>query len=148
MIRVCILSSLLVSEAKLSEDPEESTRAWTHPCKCTLIAHESCLLKWIQTSQGSSSRAPNALKCPQCGFNYELESKDSIVLHLLSSGNRSLQRMGRLFTAVSAASIVGVVGAGVYFILSLILTLTRFPGVYIILTSYGAWAVHQFIGKE
>ncbi|KAJ3574854.1 hypothetical protein NP233_g1491 [Leucocoprinus birnbaumii] len=112
---------------------EGPARAWTHPCNCTLIAHESCLLDWIQSAQGGSQeRAQNALKCPQCGTNYELESKKSLALDVLSTVNRILQKTGGAFTLVSAAGIIGVMGSGVY----------------ITLTAYGAWAVRQFVGKE
>ncbi|EDR09633.1 uncharacterized protein LACBIDRAFT_318899 [Laccaria bicolor S238N-H82] len=113
-------------------DGENPPRAWTHPCKCTLIAHEQCLLKWIQTAQGSSSRAPNALKCPQCGAAYELESKDPWILKFIAGGNRVLQKLGSLFTVFGAATVVCAVGTSLY----------------IICTTYGAWAVQKFIGKE
>ncbi|PFH47626.1 hypothetical protein AMATHDRAFT_42818 [Amanita thiersii Skay4041] len=112
--------------------PTTQRQAWTHPCNCTLIAHEQCLLKWIQTSQATSSRAPNALKCPQCGAKYELESKRPVILKILAAGNRTLQQMGRLFTLFSVATFIGVMGSGVY----------------IICTGYGAWAIRKFIGKE
>ncbi|KAF9450735.1 hypothetical protein P691DRAFT_700636 [Macrolepiota fuliginosa MF-IS2] len=111
---------------------EGPLRPWTHPCRCTLIAHESCLLQWIKSAQSNSSRAQNALKCPQCGADYELESEKSIVLNILSAGNRVLQRVGGVFTLASAASVIGVMGSGVY----------------IMLTAYGAWAVRQYVGKE
>ncbi|PPQ79300.1 hypothetical protein CVT25_002577 [Psilocybe cyanescens] len=107
-------------------------RAWTHPCNCTLIAHEQCLLKWIQSSQSNASRAPNALKCPQCGTQYEMDSDEPLVLKFLSYGNKLLQRCGRWFTVFGAAAAVGIVGTTVY----------------VCLTGYGAWALEKFIGKE
>ncbi|TFK36527.1 hypothetical protein BDQ12DRAFT_243456 [Crucibulum laeve] len=119
-------------EERYDTSSDEPPRAWTHPCKCTLIAHESCLLKWIETSQGTTSRAPNALKCPQCGSEYELVSRETLMLKALNSGNKVFQKMGRLFTVFSAATVVGVVGSGFY----------------ILCTSYGAWAVRAFVGKE
>ncbi|KAF8174904.1 hypothetical protein BJ912DRAFT_989529 [Pholiota molesta] len=121
-------------EEEKADDPasDDPPRAWTHPCNCTLIAHEQCLLKWIQTSQGTASRAPNALKCPQCGTVYEMESENTIVLRGLAFGNKLLQRMGRYLTVFGAAAAVGVVGTSVY----------------ICLTAYGAWAVKKFIGQE
>lgn len=89
-------------------------KEWTHPCKCTLVAHESCLLKWIQTSQGDASRAPNALKCPQCGAHYELESDRPVILHILGAGNKVLQRAGRFFMLLSAVGTVVVFGSGMF----------------------------------
>ncbi|KAF8154187.1 hypothetical protein B0H34DRAFT_661343 [Crassisporium funariophilum] len=111
---------------------EDPPRAWTHPCSCTLIAHEQCLLKWIQTSQASTSRAPNALKCPQCGTAYELESDKPVILRVLDIGNKTFQRLGRYFTVFGAAGTMAVIGTSVY----------------ICLTAYGAWAVEKFIGRE
>jgi len=103
--------SSLATHTHLS-DPlaqEGLPKAWTHPCNCTLIAHEQCLLTWIQTSQGTASRAPNALKCPQCGTQYEMESDEPPLLKGLAGGNRLLQRMGRYFTVFGVAVAVGVV---------------------------------------
>ncbi|KAF5353401.1 hypothetical protein D9756_008001 [Leucocoprinus leucothites] len=112
---------------------EGPPRAWTHPCNCTLIVHEACLLDWIQSAQGGSAeRAQNALKCPQCGTSYEMESRKPLVLDVLSTINKVLQRAGGVFTLISAAGVIGVMGSGVY----------------ITLTAYGAWAVRQFVGKE
>ncbi|KAH9476883.1 putative RING finger protein C32F12.07c [Psilocybe cubensis] len=114
------------------QDPNTAPRAWTHPCSCTLIAHEQCLLKWIQSSQSNASRAPNALKCPQCGTQYEMESDRPFVLKFLSVGNKVLQKCGRWFTVFGAAAAVGLVGTTVY----------------VCLTGYGAWALEKFLGKE
>lgn len=94
--------------------PEGAPKEWTHPCKCTLVAHESCLLKWIQTSQGDASRAPNALKCPQCGAQYELESDRPMILRILGAGNKLLQRAGRFFVLLSAVGTVVVFGSGMF----------------------------------
>ncbi|TEB33797.1 hypothetical protein FA13DRAFT_1685867 [Coprinellus micaceus] len=111
---------------------ENPPRRWTHPCKCTLVAHEQCLLKWIQSAQASQGRAPNALKCPQCGVNYELESNNPPVLRLMEVGNKMIQKAGSLFIVFGAATVAGVIGTSVY----------------VVMTGYGAWAVQKFIGKE
>ena len=88
-------------------------RSWTHPCNCTLVAHEKCLLEWIQSAQGESpERARNALKCPQCGTKYEIESKKSLLLNVLDAIDRILQRAGSVFTVVSVVGIIGVMGSG------------------------------------
>ncbi|KAF9034425.1 hypothetical protein BDZ89DRAFT_1062489 [Hymenopellis radicata] len=39
------------------DQPENPPRVWIHPCRCALIAHEACLLDWIQSSQGRSEVA-------------------------------------------------------------------------------------------
>ncbi|KAF8626034.1 hypothetical protein AX15_005124 [Amanita polypyramis BW_CC] len=119
-------------EERYDEEEHGPPRAWTHPCQCTLIAHEQCLLKWIQTSQGTSVRAANALKCPQCGAKYELESKYPVLLRLLAVGNKTLQQLGRLFTLVGVATFIVAVGSSVY----------------VVCSAYGVWALRKFIGKE
>ncbi|KAG1750338.1 uncharacterized protein EDB91DRAFT_1106734 [Suillus paluster] len=108
-------------EEERHDAPEEPPRAWTHPCKCTLIAHESCLLQWIQTSQQNRSRAPNALKCPQCGSAYELQSDNPLILRILDGANRGLSTMGKIVTIAS---------------------------MYILSTAYGAYALKEFLGAE
>src|SRR5579863_5305303 len=50
----------------VSLGPPNLPPVWTHPCKCTLIAHESCLLHWINTQQCEFGRSRNEVKCPQC----------------------------------------------------------------------------------
>ncbi|KAI5990384.1 hypothetical protein EDD15DRAFT_2388768 [Pisolithus albus] len=112
--------------------PGNPPRAWTHPCRCTLIAHESCLLQWIQTSQQNRSRAPNALKCPQCGSPYELESDNPIILRLLDAANRGLSAVGKIVTVASFTVVVVSIGTGIY----------------ILCTAYGAYALREFLGPE
>ncbi|PPQ76129.1 hypothetical protein CVT26_011660 [Gymnopilus dilepis] len=120
-------------EEESAEDPQQGpARAWTHPCNCTLIAHEQCLLKWIQASQGNAARAPNALKCPQCGTEYEMTSDEPVLLRVMTVSNRILQKLGRYFSVFAAAGVFAVVGTSIY----------------ICLTGYGAWALQNFIGKE
>ncbi|KAF8999834.1 hypothetical protein BDQ17DRAFT_1360486 [Cyathus striatus] len=72
------------------------------------------------------------MKCPQCGAKYEIVSRDSPLLRGLNLGNRGLQRVGRFVTAVGVMGVICV----------------EVLGVYILCTSYGAWAVNQFIGNE
>ncbi|KAG6825461.1 hypothetical protein H0H92_003642 [Tricholoma furcatifolium] len=107
--RIPTINDLRV-DVQIAEDPP---RAWTHPCTCTLVAHESCLLQWIQASQANVERASKALKCPQCGTKYELVSKKPYILHLIGAGNRFLQRVGRMVTLVGGAGIIGVFASGV-----------------------------------
>jgi len=119
-------------EEERHDTPEDPPRAWTHPCNCTLIAHESCLLKWIKSAQQNPDRAANALKCPQCGARYELESNNPLTLRLLDAWNRGLSRVGKVVTV----SCVGIIA------------ISFGAGVYAICTSYGAHALQQFLGKE
>ncbi|KAI6143441.1 hypothetical protein BKA82DRAFT_4186023 [Pisolithus tinctorius] len=108
-------------EEERYDAPENPPRTWTHPCRCTLVAHESCLLQWIQSSQQTRSRAPNALKCPQCSSPYVLESNNPIILRLLDAANKGLSAIGKIVTVAS---------------------------MYILCTTYGAYALREFLGPE
>ncbi|KAG6819921.1 hypothetical protein H0H93_007392 [Arthromyces matolae] len=119
-------------EEELYDSPEDPPRPWTHPCTCTLIAHEQCLLLWIQTSQADLLRANNALKCPQCGAKYQLVSERPPVLRFLGLGNSILQKAGRYVIIFSLGGVVAIFSSGIYAVATL----------------YGSWAVKQFIGKE
>ncbi|KIJ64263.1 hypothetical protein HYDPIDRAFT_28699 [Hydnomerulius pinastri MD-312] len=112
--------------------PESPPRTWTHPCTCTLIAHESCLLRWIASSQSTRSRAPHALKCPQCGVGYELTSWKPWALRVLDAGNWGAGVLGRC-VGVGSLTVL-VVGFG--------------TGMYILSTAYGAYALREFLGNE
>jgi len=92
---------------------EGPVKAWVHPCNCTLVAHEKCLLEWIQSAQGESSeRARSALKCPQCGTKYEIETKKPLLLNVFEAIDRIFLRAGKVFTIVSFVGIIGVMGSG------------------------------------
>jgi len=134
---------LLVSTA--SENPP---RRWTHPCKCTLIAHEQCLLKWIQTSQAHEGRAPNALKCPQCGAAYELTSDNPLILRLFRLGDQVLRKAGSLLVVFGSASVIGLIGTSESNTMPAWVSIDGASGIYVVCTGYGAWAVQKFIGKE
>ncbi|KAI0354327.1 hypothetical protein OH77DRAFT_1426410 [Trametes cingulata] len=119
-------------EEEHHDNPEDPPRAWTHPCSCTLVAHESCLLQWIKSAQQDPSRQQNALKCPQCGAQYELESDNPLILRILNAINGVLSGMGKAATAFG-----------------LVTLLTSFGfSMYIVCTSYGAFAVKEFLGEE
>ncbi|KAI0028733.1 hypothetical protein K488DRAFT_57871 [Vararia minispora EC-137] len=107
-------------------------KRWVHPCSCTLIAHEACLLQWIKSAQESRDRSKNALKCPQCGARYQLESHNPPILRLLEALNRGISRAG---TIVTVASLGGVV-------------VTCAGGVYLLLASYGGVALKEYLGRR
>ncbi|EAU87804.1 hypothetical protein CC1G_09423 [Coprinopsis cinerea okayama7 len=119
-------------EENYNDPPENPPRAWAHPCKCTLVAHEQCLLKWIQSSQKSEVRASKALKCPQCESTYELESDKPLIFRVMEKGHRILRRAGAFVVLFGFATVAGVIGTSVY----------------VVCTAYGAWAVQKFVGQE
>jgi E3 ubiquitin-protein ligase DOA10 len=76
-----------------------------HPCNCTLIAHESCLLEWIKSSQGD--RNNNALKCPQCGAKYDMESDNPLPLRLLNGVNKFVSAVCRKTMVIAVICTAG-----------------------------------------
>lgn len=66
-----------------SED-DAPTSDWKSPCKCSLVAHESCLLDWIADMQKTSRENGESgkLACPQCKTPIRLNEHQSMVLNL------------------------------------------------------------------
>lgn len=64
------------------EDDEDSGAAWVHPCRCTLVSHEQCLLEWINENQKD---APGKkVFCPQCSAPYVISGSGSLTLSVLT----------------------------------------------------------------
>ncbi|KAG8782152.1 hypothetical protein FRC12_021178 [Ceratobasidium sp. 428] len=64
--------------------PSDKPR-WIHPCKCTLIAHELCLLTWISESTAPGSQnSTNAMCCPQCKTKYQIVGHKSALLAVMN----------------------------------------------------------------
>lgn len=95
-------------------EPEEPPRAWTHPCACTLVAHETCLLQWIKSAQQDPRRTGNALKCPQCGAKYELESDNPKILRVLNAVNGALSAVGKVAAVMGFVALTCSVGFSAY----------------------------------
>ncbi|KAF8496207.1 hypothetical protein F5888DRAFT_1794746 [Russula emetica] len=119
-------------EEERHDSPPHPPTVWTHPCKCTLVAHESCLLHWIKTQQREFGRSRGDLKCPQCGELYEFEGFNPRVLRIFNTVNRTLSRSGRIVTACCIGTIIISSGAGIY----------------LTCASYGAFAVREFVGPD
>ncbi|KAJ3793357.1 hypothetical protein GGU11DRAFT_410270 [Lentinula aff. detonsa] len=125
-------------EEETFDEPSDPPRAWTHPCKCTLIAHEACLLSWIETAQAKPS-GRDALKCPQCATQYEIVHNrgqfgflQRSVWRMLTDANIIVGYLGRIVLILVPTTVLSVVGAGIYWML----------------TKYGAYAIHEFFGQE
>ncbi|KZT36226.1 hypothetical protein SISSUDRAFT_1130502 [Sistotremastrum suecicum HHB10207 ss-3] len=125
--------------ASTSHDTTAVTRKWVHPCSCSLVAHESCLLHWIaRAPQNVSSATPvpvnrsAASRCPQCRTKYVIESENPLILKVMEWTDGICNRLGRV---VTVSSIVGLgVGAG--------------SGLYALFTIYGEHAAQMFLGTE
>ncbi|PLW21368.1 hypothetical protein PCANC_03857 [Puccinia coronata f. sp. avenae] len=106
------------------------SKRWVKACRCSLIAHESCLLTWITTYQlthpapaSISSPLLTPVKCPQCAAIYQIAQPPSPLLSLL-------HRLKRPYNASMSWSALGCVVLGV--------------GVSA--SSYGLWASRCFLG--
>lgn len=104
-------------------DGEASKRRWIHPCKCTLVAHEDCLILWIRTRRDQDPR--KSITCPQCSQVYDIRERKSHTLSFLEQGNRWLQR----FVPYAAGGVAG-------------------GGVLLAATAYGCAAIRLWIGKS
>lgn len=113
LLRLPYVSHLLIYAKPIEFlGAEEPTSTWTHPCSCTLIAHESCLLHWIRAAQQDPARAGKALQCPQCGSKYELESDNPWILRFLDHVNDTLSLCGKIVSIAGFTGIVMSVGFG------------------------------------
>ncbi|THV03467.1 hypothetical protein K435DRAFT_774870 [Dendrothele bispora CBS 962.96] len=148
---ICREEEQVPSSPSSQADPENSQpkpQVWTHPCKCTLVAHESCLLSWIQTAESSrdglltSSSSQNALRCPQCKTPYELESDLDRYLwgRALKAFVELMRKGNKLMTTTGSAVLLAVVPAATLGGVGL--------GTGVLLTRYGVWAVKQFFGEQ
>lgn len=110
-------------------DPPHPPVEWVHPCNCTLVAHEKCLLNWIQSSQEEPARKKKALKCPQCGTTYELESYNPPLLKFLNNLNASAAVAGKVVFACGVAGGVAACASGTWlWLLSCTLLLNVYQG--------------------
>ncbi|KDQ16912.1 hypothetical protein BOTBODRAFT_144280 [Botryobasidium botryosum FD-172 SS1] len=105
----------------IDEQPNPPRR-WVHPCTCTLVAHESCLLKWMSTK---SSNASDSVKCPQCATEYTVKSNKT----------RSLIVLRFLNAAYSTGAKYVIIGAFAY-------------GIHVCSALYGAHALRTFLGND
>ncbi|KIK69418.1 hypothetical protein GYMLUDRAFT_35480 [Collybiopsis luxurians FD-317 M1] len=110
------------------DDPPELRREWVHPCKCTLIAHQACLMESL------TRRPVKRPKCPQCGYEYQTERNLPLLATSLffRIGDTLFQAMGMSFITTSA------IGIGVFTVTS----------VFAVGTGYGAIAVREYFGAQ
>lgn len=114
-------------------EPSDPPKRWIHPCKCTLIAHEDCLLEWIRISETNPDQKVASLrKCPQCKERYTIVSDYPSALHLLNVVRRLAATGGQLVLLCSLAA--GCASAC--------------AGIYVCCTGYGSFAIRKFIGHE
>lgn len=84
-----------------------------HPCKCSLVAHEECLLDWIKAAEANPDKSmASVLKCPQCGSKYGLDSKNPLILRLMDNVNEAITIGAHGATVLALGSVVASIGAG------------------------------------
>lgn len=104
----------------LADQDDGADHEFVHACVCSLIAHHDCLALWVAERE-KVSRAPP--KCPACDAKFDiLEQRSQLLVVLLK-----FEKVTRKLALAGAAT-----GA----ILS----------VHILASSYGYWALSQFIG--
>ncbi|KAG7098370.1 hypothetical protein E1B28_000328 [Marasmius oreades] len=125
-------------EEELYDKPADPPRTWTHPCNCTLLAHEDCLLEWIKTAEAnpSATTADRAQKCPQCGAKYQVESDLPFGMKILHEA----------FTKWNVS--LGVVGKWMIVLVPVGLATGVALGTHSALAKYGSWAIREFFGNE
>ncbi|KAK0543097.1 hypothetical protein OC861_006392 [Tilletia horrida] len=115
-----------------SEDDEETNtdagaqrrkRKFVHPCRCTLVAHQSCLLHWI--AQARQNKPGEPVKCPQCQSEYIILENRPALLKFLDWADRQVGK---------------AVSVNVWVLLSTATLLSA--------TAYGCIAIRLVLGKE
>ena len=108
-----------------SASPTPSRRKrFVHPCNCTLVAHESCLLRWIDQSKRDHPLQDH-VTCPQCKAPYILINSKTPLLKILDFFDRLVSRVEPFaFTALLGGSVL------------------------VACTTYGCVAIRLFLGKD
>ncbi|KAL7269604.1 hypothetical protein RUND412_007717 [Rhizina undulata] len=97
-----------------SDSEEDSPKSdWKSPCKCTLVAHESCLLDWIADLQRSGQSGSSKISCPQCKTPIRLRQEKSVVLELTEVVGRAVGKVVPVLILAGVGSVI-FVGCTVY----------------------------------
>lgn len=118
-------SSAAASHVLSSKSPQSrNDRRWIHPCQCSLVAHEDCLMQWISSAKpNASALAP--VTCPQCSTPYTVSQLNYPILSMVER-----------LEAVWEQNIVKIMLVGVG------------AGTWAILSWHGVWAIRMFVGDQ
>ncbi|KAI5788447.1 hypothetical protein EDC01DRAFT_166404 [Geopyxis carbonaria] len=102
----------------VSDSEEDVPRTdWKAPCRCSLVAHEACLLDWIadlqKTGRDGTGAGAGELACPQCKTPIRLREKESLVLDVVDRLGVLAGKAGA-FVAFGGVGSVLFVGCTVY----------------------------------
>jgi hypothetical protein len=119
-------SCWICSDGDEGDPKQDGLRRWVHPCKCSLIAHESCLLTWIRSKRATGTPDPKRIiTCPQCSHPYTIIERKPISLQFFEAGDGVL----RSVIPVGGAAILG-------------------GGVLVAATAYGCAAIRLWMGER
>lgn len=103
----------------------DTPRRWVHPCKCTLVAHEACLLQWIRMRRSGSGNATKIVTCPQCSHPYGIVESKPALLRFFELGDKIV----RDSVPIAGAGVIG-------------------GSILVVASAYGCVAMRLWMGKE
>lgn len=97
--------------------PPNPPTAWRSPCKCSLTAHEACLLDWVADQEaprsrnggGRSNPTPDTILCPQCKSEIKIKRPIDPLVQLCRRIDRAYSRF---VLPGLAGGLVGMITAG------------------------------------
>ncbi|KEF60974.1 uncharacterized protein A1O9_02538 [Exophiala aquamarina CBS 119918] len=85
---------ICMSEA--SEDDQTNPPVWRSPCRCSLTAHEDCLLDWVANLEDPKTirrKGPPQILCPQCKSEIKIARPRSYIVDAYRTVDRSLAKL-------------------------------------------------------
>lgn len=58
---------------------------WKSPCRCSLVAHERCLLNWIASEFQKEGTNRGKIECPQCKTRIRFKQQKSMTLDVITT---------------------------------------------------------------
>ncbi|SJX66110.1 uncharacterized protein SRS1_13570 [Sporisorium reilianum f. sp. reilianum] len=113
-----------LSASNPTTTPSTRSKRFVHPCNCTLVAHESCLLRWIEQSKRNHP-LQDQVTCPQCKAPYILINSKTALLRVFDFFDKFLMRV----EPIGAVAVLG-------------------GSVLVACTAYGSVAMRMFLGKD
>ncbi|KAK0213188.1 hypothetical protein DFS33DRAFT_103323 [Desarmillaria ectypa] len=106
------IRDLATKECFICQQDNGPVESWVHPCKCTLVVHQACLLRMIDALPKTTRAA-----CPQCGFKYQIIKTKSLPLELLRLGNSLCNICGTMFSIATICGVIVLTGSSLVSVL-------------------------------
>ncbi|RPB21023.1 hypothetical protein L211DRAFT_841004 [Terfezia boudieri ATCC MYA-4762] len=84
---------------------------WKSPCRCSLVAHERCLLNWIAAEYAKGGKAK--IECPQCKHRIKFKQERSVALEIIDGAARVANATVPLIILCGLGSAV-IIGCTIY----------------------------------